>query len=125
METLNALEEHLKDRPLAMQNCLSNCRECHQICSLLIEHCLNLGGKHAEPDHIKMLMDCAQICQTAADFMIRNSDFHAGICDECAIICDACADDCEALDPEDAMMKACIEVCRVCATSCEQMTTIQ
>ena len=31
-----------------------------------------MGGKHAESDHINLLMDCARICNTNADFMHKK-----------------------------------------------------
>lgn len=108
--------------PTAMQECIQNCIDCFQVCSHMIEHCLQKGGKHASPQHIKLLDDCAKICNLSADFMIRNSDFHASTCQACAEICKACAEDCESLASDDQMMKACAEVCRKCASSCEEMS---
>src|SRR3989344_5321677 len=64
-----------------MQECIQNCLECFQICSYVVEHCLNKGGGHADPVHIKLLDDCSRICNLSADFMIRHSEFHASTCD--------------------------------------------
>ena len=60
-----------------MQQCIQNCVECHRVCLETITHCLREGGKHAEAAHIGLMLDCAQICQTSADFMIRGSGLHA------------------------------------------------
>ena len=106
-----------------MENCIRNCLECHRICLATVAHCLQMGGRHAEPSHVRLLMDCAQICLTSADFMIRGSHLHGRTCAVCAEVCEACAQDCERVDGDDPMMRQCIEICRRCAESCRQMAT--
>lgn len=103
-----------------MEKCISNCTECHKICLETAVYCLTKGGKHAEARHIQALLDCAQICTTSADFMIRHSDLHGRTCGLCAEACKRCAESCEAFGG-DAQMKRCAEVCRRCAESCEEM----
>jgi hypothetical protein len=105
----------------SMQECIENCTECHRVCLETVTHCLQQGGAHAEASHIRLLLDCVQICQTSADFMSRGSELHAQTCGVCADICERCARDCERWG-EDPQMKACAEVCRRCATSCHQMS---
>ena len=104
-----------------MQQCINNCLDCHGICLNTVTCCLEKGGHHAESNHIKLLLDCAEICQTSANFMLRTSDFHARICGACAEICDRCAQECDRMG-DDAQMKRCAEACRRCAESCRQMS---
>ena len=104
-----------------MQRCIEECTSCHQICIQTVSHCLQMGGKHAEARHIGLLLDCAQICQTSADYMLRGSQFHTRTCAVCAEVCEACAQDCERVDPNDQQMKACADICRRCAESCRRM----
>ena len=66
------------------------------------------------------MMDCIEICQTAADFMTRGSDLHAAVCAACADVCDACAESCEMMDDDE--MNACAKACRACADSCREMS---
>ena len=75
-----------------MQQCIQNCMECHRICLETVPHCLQMGGKHAEAAHIRLLLDCAEICQTSANFMIRGSDLHTRTCAVCAEVCERCAE---------------------------------
>jgi hypothetical protein len=107
-----------------MQRCIALCRECHDVCLRTVTHCLQKGGRHAEPSHIRLLLDCAQICDTSADFMIRGSDLHATTCGACAEVCDGCAEDCQRLanEDDDEMMRRCAKVCRNCAEMCHQMS---
>lgn len=105
-----------------MKSCIQNCLDCHSICLNTIQYCLQKGGEHAEPTHLRLLQDCAQICQTSADFMLRTSGFHHETCAVCATLCDACAKSCESMG-NDIQMKACAQVCRRCAEICRSMST--
>ncbi len=86
-----------------------------------VTHCLQMGGKHAEAAHIRLLLDCAEICATSANFMLRGSELHARTCAVCAEICERCAEDCERIGPDDEMMQRCAEMCHRCADSCRRM----
>lgn len=108
-----------------MQECLHNCQECHAVCTETIQHCLKLGGKHGDAEHIRLLLDCAQICQMSADYMLRGSSFHFKACGLCAEVCQSCADSCERIGKDDAMMKKCAETCRRCAESCRTMSSVK
>ena len=103
-----------------MKNCIAECTTCHEVCLSMVQHCLERGGTHAQPAHVRTLLDCAQICATSADFMTRGSPLHAHTCGACAAVCDACASDCERM-ADDAEMKRCAETCRRCAASCRHM----
>ena len=105
----------------SMDECIRNCTECHTICVKTVTHCLGVGGKHADQAHIRMLLDCAQICATSADFMTRGSPLHRLTCGACAEICQQCADDCERMAGGDQQMLQCVEMCRRCAASCRDM----
>ena len=101
-----------------MQTCIQNALDCHVSCTnMLSNHCLEMGGKHVEPKHFKLMLDCAQICITSADFMARMSDHHTHICAECAEICLACAASCDAVGG----MQECADAARKCAATCGAM----
>ncbi|MBY0472144.1 four-helix bundle copper-binding protein [bacterium] len=104
-----------------VQQCIDNCTKCHDVCLQTISYCLSKGGKHAELSHIRLLTNCAEICQTSANFMLTGSDFHQDICRACAELCERCAEDCEKF-AQDAQMKNCADICRRCADSCRKMS---
>ena len=106
-----------------MRQCISNCLDCHAICTQTQIHCLSMGGEHASLEHQRLLADCAQACITSADFMLRMSKHHTEYCRICAELCRACADDCERLANGDATMTRCAETCRRCAESCRAMAS--
>ncbi len=98
--------------------CIETCLECHATCyGMLMTHCIEMGGEHARPQHVRLMMDCAEICLTAANAMSRKSQFHKQICALCAEVCEACADDCAKLQG----MEECVIMCRACAKACSEM----
>lgn len=102
-----------------MKECIDMCWSCRDTCQkTLFTHCLPMGGAHVEEEHVKIMLECIDICQIAADFMTRQSPHHGLTCGVCAEICTACADSCDRLDSEH--MKECAEICRRCAEHCEE-----
>jgi hypothetical protein len=103
-----------------MRQCIQNCLECHSRCLETAMHCQQMGGKHAEPAHVRLLLDCAEICQTSANFLLRSSSFHSRVCGVCADVCAQCARSCEQF-PDDSQSKACAAAARRSAESCRMM----
>jgi hypothetical protein len=103
-----------------MRGCIQNCSACHRVCLKSAAYCRKMGGKHADPAHLRILRDCAEICQTSASFMRRGSAFHARTCGLCADICQRCEQSCRQF-PNDAQMKACAAACHQCTSSCQMM----
>ena len=101
-----------------LQACIDACNHCHRTClQMAMNHCLESGGKHVEADHLRLMMNCAEICQTSLNFMLSGSRFSPRVCGVCAEICDACAKSCEQLDG----MEECVQACRQCAEHCRKM----
>ncbi len=91
------------------------CLECQKTClGMAMTHCLEAGGEHVRPQHFRLMIDCAAICATTADFMLHKSQFHRELCRLCATICTACAEECARLGD----MEECISACRACAAAC-------
>jgi hypothetical protein len=131
------------DPKSTMQECIQNCLTCHQVCLETFNYSLWLSGRYTESVHLRLLLDCAEICQTSANFMLRGSDLHRETCRACAVICENCATDCDryAVPSEgsgapmsrhsgpprvskenvDEQMKYCAQIARQCAKSCREM----
>ena len=105
----------------AMLACIQTCLDCHKACLQTMMYCLQTGGRHGEADLPRAMNDCAEICQTAANFMLRGSDLHHHTCRACAEICARCAEQCGQIS-DDNRMAACAEMCRRCAESCRAMS---
>lgn len=104
-----------------MRVAIQNCQECHSICTEVTAYGLHHGGSLAEAGHVGLLLDCAQMCATCEDFMLRVSRFHGRVCDVCVAICLQCAESCERVGGADTTLRRCAEVCRRCAESCRRM----
>jgi hypothetical protein len=119
MEELERIQSSNNNVSDEVRECIQDSLDCYQACTETIVKCLVIGGAHAENEHINLLTDCARICNTNADFMLRNSTYHPQTCGITADICDECADTCDRF--EDDFMKECASVCRRCAESCREM----
>jgi hypothetical protein len=111
--------DHGGQHQAEMRRCIELCTECHNVCVETLARCLQHGGEHAEPAHVRLMLDCAEICQTSANFMLRGSELHGRTCGVCADVCERCARDCAGFAEE--FMQRCADACRRCAESCRQM----
>lgn len=105
-----------------MKKCSEECLSCSTTCTETVHHCLHMGGKHVEPAHLTSLIDCAEICQTSANFLLRGSSLHTETCRTCAAVCRACEASCRQIEGEE--MKRCADACGRCAESCERMAAM-
>lgn len=106
-----------------LQQCIEECLNCHAACTMTAQYALGEGGETADPGLVGVLLDCADICQTSANFMLRGSPYHGTTCAACAEICRACEEACRAF-PEDEQLAHCAEICGSCAQSCEEMAAM-
>jgi hypothetical protein len=122
LKTVLLPQRRAKDREDAMNHCsaqlqdtLDKLAQCHETClSMALTHCLEIGGAHARPQHLRLMLDCSSFCGLAEDAILRKSQFHASILSLCADICETCAGACEAL----GRMETCVAACRACMASC-------
>jgi len=104
--------------PQELANCIQDCLDCYRTCQqTALLHCLEVGGKHVEPQHFRLMMDCAEACRSAGALMINGSPYHAESCRLCAEICRNCAQSCRSIGD----MDECVTICERCAESCESM----
>ncbi|MBR0644411.1 four-helix bundle copper-binding protein [Plastoroseomonas hellenica] len=101
-----------------MRACIEECLRCHSTClGTAMNHCLEQGGPHVEPQHFRIMITCAEICQTSANVMLVGTRHHQHTCRECAEICEECATSCARVGG----MEECVQACRRCAESCRRM----
>lgn len=106
----------------AMQACIEACTNCYQVClQTAMNHCLEMGGKHVKASHLRLMMSCAEICKTSANFQLIGSHFQHRLHEICAEICEACAAECDEIGD----MNDCVAAGKKCADSCRQMLTTQ
>ena len=72
-------------RSHAMEQCIDNCTNCHRIClETAARHFAGERSPRIDEGMVRLLLDCAEICRTSADFMIRGSELHPHVCRACA-----------------------------------------
>lgn len=102
------------------EECIQACLDCHLACIETVRYCLRVTGSHAGAAHIRMLLDCAELCQTTMTFMCSGSAFSTRLCLLCADVTERCAEVC-GLVGNDSTLQACADACRQCAESCRRV----
>ena len=68
---------------------------------------------------IQLDIECAALCQAAAQIMSLNGNSAAELCGICADACQACAEECAKHDHDHC--RECARACRTCAEECRRM----
>lgn len=102
-----------------MQSSIEACQECEQACLRSIPIVVSLIDDNDLAEQLKLQLDCADVCGTAARFLLRESELHPLACSICAEIAHRCARACEALGPA---LKECAEACYRCVEACSAMS---
>jgi hypothetical protein len=103
------------------QSCMEICTQCHQtLMHTAMQYCLPIGGNHVDPEHFRLMMNCAEMCQTAANFQLSDSKYCRQVSSLTAEICEECAASCEKLGD----MDDCVLACRQCALCCRGMNSL-
>ena len=109
-------------RSHTMEQCIENCINCHRVClETAARHFRGERSPQLEESHVRLLLDCAEICQTSANFMLRGSPYHPITCLACAELCRACEESCRTIAGEDEQLGLCADACAECAQHCERM----
>src|SRR5262245_8844096 len=108
---------HHQAKDQRLLDCIESCKDCLEICMTTVDYCLQQGGTHAMAGHLRLLQNCADICEGSMKFMLRGSNLYKKLCGFCAEVCDGCADACERFTG-DQQMHACASACRSCSGAC-------
>ncbi|WP_245291122.1 four-helix bundle copper-binding protein [Methylobacterium aquaticum] len=114
----------MSGKAMTLQECVESCLKSHAMCLDTGRYCMEQQGSHVSAAHLALLLDCAEMCQTTANSLLRHSPQHAAVCEVCARLCEACATDCDKFT-SDAQMQRCAQTCRNCASSCRDMAKIR
>lgn len=103
-----------------IERCVEACRRCHAACVQMGRHCLQKGKPHNRPDHVGALLDCADLCATTENFLLRDSALHPMVCGVCADVCARCAEEClrRSVDRQTEQL---IHACFDCADACRHV----
>jgi hypothetical protein len=115
-----AQQHSMEGTAMPMSDCLDLCIASHRMCLGTVAYATKQGRPLATAELLAMLTDCAEICQTTANSMLRQSSLHRIMCRACADTCERCAQECRR-HAEDRQMVRCSAACEECAASCRMM----
>lgn len=102
-----------------IEECAGLCLTCFATCQLATKGWAS--GIHRDDSELLLLLtDCALVCQTTSNFLLRGSAVGGLMCATCARICDRCASECE----KHADLKECALHCRACSARCQQLAPV-
>lgn len=102
----------------ALEDCIESSLRCYRTCTQMASlHCMQVGGEHSQPGHLRVMLECAEACRANAHFLLIDGEFAGTLCKACAAICRACAQSCRMLEG----MQACVAACERCAETCDAM----
>jgi hypothetical protein len=101
------------------RECVEACRECHESCLEIAGYCVSMQGYYAEIGHVRLLEDCARVCELTLDFLLRTSEMRRDLAGVCVEVAERCAADCERFDYDQRLLE-CAAVCRRCAEACRR-----
>ncbi|MDO8410932.1 MAG: four-helix bundle copper-binding protein [Phenylobacterium sp.] len=105
---------------MSMDDCVALCIASHRSCLTSARHVIEQPGLRAPAQFVALLQDCAELCQTTANSMLRGAPTHTLLCSACADLCAACAQACDAFKG-DAVLTRCAATCRECGAACRHM----
>lgn len=106
-----------------VQSCIDACLRSQRESIMTLTYLRDMGGAHIDPIRIRSLLDCADVCQVAATFMMRGSHRHVEMCAVAARICRDCADACDGTN--DQHLRKLVEACRTCEAVCRELINAQ
>lgn len=99
--------------------CIQACLDAQHACETTALHLYSIALQ-SNTMQMRLLLDCAALCQAHADFMRGDSDLQQRFGAACIQICLQCAQECRRFG-NDIQMKLCASACLRCAESCQQI----
>jgi len=97
---------------------INTLHDCVATCYYTMSEVLGMSNVSNREMQIKMLHDCARICESQATYTAMNSTFAKQHADMCAMVCEECAKHCA--KHNDLVSQNCAAVCMRCAAECRQ-----
>ncbi len=98
--------------------------EAYAICQETIVYCLERSEQYARADLLKRLLDAADINQSMAALLARNSELYERLGVICVVASARCAHACEPYEREDAQMKKCYAAALASMIACGRLLNL-
>lgn len=109
-----------ENEQMKINELIAHLENCQQNCLNTVMHSIEKDGDLVRTDPMVILMDCEEVCRTAKNFFLRNSQYTGDLLDLCASICEDCAESCRTFF-EDEVMNKCALSCDNCAKACRDL----
>ena len=60
--------------------CIGACTDTHQVCVETLAASAQMEGGHGKLLHLRLLQDCAEVCDLTRDMLLRSSDLAHQAC---------------------------------------------
>lgn len=104
----------------SMATCLQACQHCHEVCRKAAFGISPAAAQELAADDVRLLLECAELCQLSANWQLAGSQYCRQICGVCAEVCRQCQDRCN----DNEGMQECAAACQRCAESCAAMSSM-
>jgi hypothetical protein len=101
------------------QKFINDFTRCAEACYECFNACLNEQDISTRKNCIKLLIECAKMCETTALIMSMDGKFVKRQSELCAEVCDVCSQEYALF--EDEHCQKCAQECRTCADACREM----
>src|SRR5688500_6962059 len=129
-ESAMRAQEMLSTHPAARGNvsralvtCIEECLSCTQSCTSCADACLAESSVEHLRQCIRLNLDCADLCSTAAALLTRRTGANPQVLraalELCAFVCRLCAEECARHAEMHEHCRVCAEACRACQKACE------
>ena len=103
-----------------LHNSIDEFNNCQQVCMETAAHCMRMGSEYAEAPLLRLLWDCAYVCEMSSEYDRLESPMQArGAYEITAELCDRVAQRCASFQ-YDRILMMCADTCRRCALYCRE-----
>ena len=101
--------------------CIEATSNCYTVCTETLSYSLNGGGHLFEQRHLRLLIDCCEVCQTTQNTLLRSSEVGTMLAAVCVEVCEKVVESCRQVDDSDGQLLECVEACEHTADCCRQL----
>lgn len=102
------------DKDPETRACIEAFQTCEQLCLRTLPFVCNEISRPLQADLVRVILDCAEMCRLAANFLVRDSEHYIRVCREASEICGDLATHCEAVEGLGGLHSVCDECVAAC-----------
>lgn len=118
----NTMSHHNEQRNMSHHRVLETLKHCEATCEFTEHAILQMEGSSHRKEQLRLLRDCADICNLTAKYIARSSFFAKSLATLCAQICEVCGKNC--LQHPDELSQRCGHICLRCAQECRAFAMV-